>query len=57
MEFVREGSFEVGQLESCLSRSSLVSELLSQDRARGGLCFPNFSKDRMLLKVLLKEMP
>lgn len=57
IEFVREGSFEVGQLESCLSRSSFVSELLSQDRVRGGLCFPNFSRDRTLLKVvLLKKM-
>jgi hypothetical protein len=58
MELVREGSSEVGQLESRLSRSSLVSELLSQDRVRGGLCFPNFSKDLTLFKaVLLKKMP
>lgn len=57
IELVREGSFEVGQLESRLSRSSFVSELLSQDRVRGGLCFPSFSRDRTLLKVvLLKEV-
>lgn len=53
IEFVLEGSFDVGQLESLLSSNSLVSEPLSQDRALGGLCLPNFMKDFMLFNVEL----
>lgn len=48
-EFALEGSLEVSQLESLLSKSPFVSDpLLSQDRSLGGLRFPSLINDLTL---------